>query len=209
MRKHLSLLALVLVATAQVLAQSPPGWRVRLDRSTSASDPDAAGAVRFVAAGPGFHATNPTAAVFWNPMQSATGTYSVKGTFTLIKPSSHVNYYGLVFAGSNLEAADQAYTYFMVAQDGTWLVKRRGGSATQDLSDRTPDEAVKKPDAEGKSTNTLEVRVGKEAVEFVVNGKVVDTKPRTGRLATTDGIYGIRVNHLLEVQVDGFGVSKP
>jgi len=27
-------------------------------------------------------------------------------------------------------------------------------------------------------------------------------------MAKTDGIYGIRINHLLEVQVDGFSVSK-
>ena len=30
----------------------------------------------------------------------------------------------------------------------------------------------------------------------------------TGMTAKTDGIYGIRVNHLLEVHVDGLAVSK-
>jgi hypothetical protein len=42
----------------------------------------------------------------------------------------------------------------------------------------------------------------------VVNGTVVHSEPKTGLLAKTGGIYGIRVNHLLEVQVDDFGVSK-
>ena len=55
--------AATLMAIA-VSAQTPTGWKQRLDRSTSASDPDAAGAVKFVTMGNGFHATNPAAAVF-------------------------------------------------------------------------------------------------------------------------------------------------
>jgi hypothetical protein len=42
----------------------------------------------------------------------------------------------------------------------------------------------------------------------VVNGVVVHSEPKSGAMAKTDGIYGIRVNHLLEVHVDGFAVSK-
>jgi hypothetical protein len=41
-----------------------------------------------------------------------------------------------------------------------------------------------------------------------VNGTTVHTTPKSGATAKTDGIYGIRVNHLLEVQVDGLAVSK-
>ena len=53
--------------------------------------------------GTGFHATNPQAAVYWNPANTATGNYTLKGTFTLMKPSGHTNYYGLVFGGSDLD----------------------------------------------------------------------------------------------------------
>jgi len=67
-------------------------------------------------------------------------------------------------------------------------------------------DAVVKPDASGQSKNALEVRVGSDKVDFVVNGTVVHSEPQ-GALKT-DGIYGIRVNHLLEVQIDDFGVSK-
>ncbi len=52
-----------LLVIAPLLAQAPKGWMVRADRSTSASDPDAAGAIKFVTMGKGFHATNPQAAV--------------------------------------------------------------------------------------------------------------------------------------------------
>jgi len=68
--------------------------------------------------------------------------------------------------------------------------------------------AVKKPDDSGKSTNALQVRVGADKIDFVVHGDVVHTEPKSGATAKTDGIYGIRVNHLLEVQVDGLTVSK-
>jgi hypothetical protein len=59
---------------------------------------------------------------------------------------------------------------------------------------------VKKSHASGKSTNALEVRVGADKIDFVAHGVVVHTEPKSGAKAKTDGIYGIRVNHLLEVQ---------
>src|SRR4029434_10383642 len=101
MKRLVSLAALaLLVVTVPLLAQSPKGWKVRADRSTSASDPDGAGAIKFVTAGSGFHATTPQAAVFWNPVNHANGNYTVKGNFTLVKPSGHTYYYGLVIGGS-------------------------------------------------------------------------------------------------------------
>src|ERR1700730_16895685 len=120
--------ATVLVAVS-LMAQAPKGWMVRADRSTSASDPVGAGAIKFVTMGAGFHATNPQAAVYWNPANTATGNYTVKGSFTLMKRSAHTNHSGLALGGADLEGAKQSYTYFLVAQDGTWLVKHRDGEA--------------------------------------------------------------------------------
>ncbi len=198
-----------LFAAAPLSAQGPKGWLVRPDRSTSAIDPDAAGSIKFAAAGTGFHATTPQAAVFWNPANTATGNYSLKGTFTLLRPSSHTNYYGLVFGGSDLGGPRQTYLYFMVAQDGTWLLKRRDGDAnTQDVA-RASNAVVKRPDTKGQSVNALEVRVTADQTQYLVNGTVVHSMPRTGLGAKTDGVYGIRVNHVLDVQIDGFALSKP
>ena len=209
MKRPVKVALLGLVAVAAIFPQTPPGWKMRVDRSTAASDPDPAGAIKFVTMGGGFHATNPQAAVYWNPANTATGTYTLKATFTLVKPSSHTNYYGLVFGGSDLDGPQQKYLYFVVAQDGTWLIKRRdGNTATSDVSAKTSSDVVKKPDASGKSVNTLEVRVGADKIDYVVNGTVVNTTPKSGATAKTDGIYGIRVNHVLEVQVDGFSVTK-
>jgi hypothetical protein len=200
-------LAAIVPLAAPLAGQSPKGWKVRADSSSDASDPDGAGDIKFVTMGTGFHATNPQAAVYWNPANTASGAYTVKGTFTLMKPSGHTNYYGLVFGGSKLEGAEQSYLYFVVAQNGTWLIKSRNGSATGIIANKTPNDAVKKPDDTGKSTNALEVRVGADKVDFVVNGVVVRSEPKTGALAKTDGIVGFRVNHLLEVHIDGFSVT--
>src|SRR6187549_2286564 len=103
----------VCVAAATLTAQSPKGWMVRADRSTSATDPDGAGTIQFMSMGTGFHAVTPQAAVFWNPASTAAGNYSIKGTFKLLKPSGHTNYYGLVFGGSALDGASQDYVYFL------------------------------------------------------------------------------------------------
>jgi len=204
--KRTLIAVLAAVTIIPLSAQAPKGWRMRVDRSTSASDPDAPGTIKFVQSGAGFHATNPQAAIYWNPANTATGAYTLKGTFTLMKPSGHTNYYGLVFGGSQLEGAGENYTYFLVAQDGTFLVKKREGEATSDVVKKTSNDAVKKPGADGKSTNALEVRVGADKIDYVVNGTVVQSTPKSG--VKTDGTYGIRVNHLLEVQVDGLAATK-
>lgn len=204
--KRFALALALFLATTAVFAQAPKGWKMRVDRSTSASDPDAPGNIKFMAMGNGFHFINPQAAVYWNPTNTASGAYTLKGTFTLMKPSSHTNFYGLVFGGSGLEGAQQKYTYFLVAQDGTFLVKKRDGEVASDVVRKTPSDAVKKPGADGKSTNALEVRVAPTKIDYVVNGTVVNSMPKSG--VTADGVYGIRINHLLEVMVDGFGASK-
>ena len=209
MKRHVLTAALALTTLAALYAQAPKGWKMRVDASTSASDPDGSGSISFVSAGSGFHASNPQAAVYWNPTHTASGTYTLKATFTQLKRSGHTNYYGLVFGGSNLDGPQQNYLYFMVAQNGSFLIKRRtGDGSTENVTSREMSDAVKKLDDTGKATNELEVRVGADKIDYVVNGTVVKSTPKSGATAATDGIYGIRVNHLLEVQADNFGVSK-
>ena len=208
MKSYIHIAVLAFAALAPLSAQSAKGWMMRVDRSTSASDPDAPGDIKFVTMGTGFHATNPKAAVYWNPANKAMGTFTVKGTFKLMKPSGHPNYYGLVFGGSGLEGVQQNYLYFVVAQNGMWLIKGRDADGTNNIAPKTANDAVKKPDASGESTNALEVRVGADKVDFVINGTVVHSAPKSGALAKTDGLYGIRINHQLEVHIDGLALTK-
>ena len=208
MKRHVHVAALALVALSPLVAQTPKGWKMRVDRSTAASDPDASGDIKFVTMGSGFHATNPQAAVYWNPANTATGTYTLKGTFTLMKPSGHTNYYGLVFGGSGLEGA------------AAELSVLRGG-AERDVADQTPrrrrhqqhraEDAQRRGEEAGRRRQIHQCSRsprGRRQGRFrgQRDGGALGTEER--RLAKTDGIYGIRVNHLLEVQVDGLGVSK-
>ena len=122
MKRQLCSAILAMLTVLPLAAQVPEGWKLRADRSTSASDPDAPGPIKFTKTATGVHAVNPQAAVYWHPTNTINGNYSLKGTFTLVKPSGHTNYYGLVFGGSQLEGSGQTYLYFLVAQDGSWLV---------------------------------------------------------------------------------------
>ena len=196
----------VTIAAAALSAQAPD-WKVRIDQSRNAADPDDTPNLKFMTAGRGFHATGGPAGTFWVPANTAAGSYTLQGTFTLVKPSNHTNYYGLVFGGTDLEGPTQSYVYFMVAQDGTYLIRQRTGEDTRDVFPRRPHKAVRRPDGSGRSVNALEVRVAGDTLSYVVNGTVVQSGPKGG--LKTDGVVGVRVNHMLDVQVDGIQVRRP
>lgn len=136
-RRAFFAVVLVSISAATLMAQAgPAGWKLRIDESTSASDPDGSGSVRLTSTNGGVRAVTPQAAVFWQPVAMATGTYTLKGTFALNEPSNHSNYYGLVLGGRNLDSAAQSYVYFTVAQNGTWLLKKRQGEVASDVTPR-------------------------------------------------------------------------
>lgn len=199
-------LALLLVVPIAAQAQ----WQVRVDRSTSAQDPDDVPNVTLTTVGSGFQVNTGPAAVVWDPANTATGEYTLKGKFTLLEPSDHVNYYGLVFGAGALEGSRQNYLYFLVAQNGTFTIRHRANDeAVHTIVGRTEHEAVVRPDASGQSVNDLEVRVGGDSIEFVVNGTVVHTQARTGMASRTDGICGVRINHRIPgVLVEGLSVTR-
>jgi hypothetical protein len=93
-----------------------------------------------------------------------------------------------------------------VAQNGTFLIRRRQGENVTDVVNRQPSAAVKQPGSNGQSSNALEVRVAGDTISYVVNGTVVSSGPKNG--LKTDGLVGVRVNHVLNVQVDGFEVGR-
>ena len=205
MRVRAVLILVTVSLVVSVSAQVPQGWKMRVDQSQDAQDPDDRPDLAFTTTNGGFHVKGGPAGVFWNPANTASGSYTLQASFRLNEPSSHTNFYGLVFGGSGLEGAAQRYTYFVVAQNGMYLVRQRNGDAVSDVQRRTMHEAVARPGPDGSSTNVLEVRVAGDTVSFVVNGTVVHTAPKSG--VTTDGMAGFRVNHVLDVTVQGFEVS--
>ena len=199
-------LVAVAVAVAPVVAQAPTGWRVHTDPSQNAQDPDNTPNLTFAAMGKGFHIVSGPAGTFWHPSNTANGSYVLRGTFNLMEPSNHTNYYGLVFGGRDLEGPNQSYTYFVVAQDGTFQVRQRMGRQVTTVQAPTMNAAVRRPGANGQSSNALEVRVAGDTISYVVNGTVVHSGPKGS--TATDGLTGVRVNHVLNVHVEGFAVGK-
>lgn len=210
MLRRIPLLALIVALGAPLAAQAPEGLKVRIDRSTNAQDPDDSPDIKVMAMGKGFHVVGGPAGTFWDPKNTATGNYTIRATFNLMEPSNHTNYYGIVFGGSDLEGPNQAYSYFIVAQNGQFQIRTRTGDKAASVHPTgrggQAHDAIQKPGANGQSTNTLEVRVAGDTVSYVVNGTVVHTTPKSA--VRTDGIAGVRVNHMLNVHVDGFSVTK-
>jgi len=178
----------------------PAGWAARTDRDAPVSG------VKFVKMGEGWHVTSGPAAVYYREADKASGNYKVSATFSAGK-GQYPEGYGLVIGGSDLAGANQQYTYFLVRQDGKFLIKQRKGSSTSNVtSDWTDNAAVKQPGADGKATNELAVSVNGGKASFTVNGKEVYSTDASK--IDTNGIVGLRVNHNLDVHVAGFAVSK-
>lgn len=179
----------------------PAGWSGRTDRaSQQLSD------AKFVATGKGFHVTAGPPAIYWNSANTASGNFTLRATFTQTTPSAHPEAYGVILGGKNLAMPDQDYLYFLIRQNGMYMIKHRAGTETHTIADWTASPAVKSLAAGGApAVNDLRVTSTTDSVRFVVNGTTVKSLPRLG----VDGIYGLRVNHNLDVRVENFGVTKP
>jgi hypothetical protein len=208
--------ALLALLTAPLAAQADPdkpvaggggslpsGWAMRVDGTGDAKN------VKVASMGKGIHVTLGPAIILYRAAMDGKGPFHTLATFTQTKPSAHAEGYGLFFGGKDLEGDGQSYTYFLIRQDGSYLIKHREGGKTSDISKGwTPNAAVKKPDAKGSATNLLEVdnKVDPSKVTFKVNGQDVYTTD--AKSVNMDGIVGLRINHNLDVHVEGFDVHR-
>ena len=178
----------------------PSGWKARVDGNASLNG------VKMMPMGGGVHFMTGPAGIYYKPADQGTGAYEARATFTQMEPAAHPEAYGLIIGGADLEGAAQKYTYFLIRQDGKYLIKRRAGDQTPTIADWTDSAAIKKADTSGKMSNTLAFDVGKDKVRFLVNG----TEVAAADTAKVDaaGIAGLRINHNLNVHVEGFTVKS-
>lgn len=180
----------------------PSGWVARLDRANAKVDD-----VKFVSLGAGYHATLGPAGIFYNPKDQASGNFTVKATMTQTKAPAHPEAYGLFIGGRNLTAPNQEYLYFIVRQDGKYMVKHRAGSEVHTIMDWTDHAAITRADAAGKATNALAIRSGADSIVYLVNGKPVHAQSRSQVGADfTNGQVGLRVNHNLDVHITDYAI---
>ena len=181
----------------------PAGWSARPDEGGDLKN------VKFVTMEPGYHVTLGPATILYREKDRANGHFHTLATFHQTKKPKHAEGYGLFFGGENLTGPDQRYVYFLVRQDGMYLIKRRDGANTSEISKGwTATPAVKKADAQGRSTNLLEIDAKKDPtkVSFKVNGTTVHTAD--AKSMNPKGIVGLRVNHNLDVHVEGFDLHQ-
>ena len=180
-----------------------PGWTAHFDHAGTAPS-----AVQFVPMGTGYHVTAGPAAIYFDTTKTGTGAYSVRASFTQTKAPMHPEGYGLFVAGQNVSSDAASYLYYLVRGDGKYTIKHRtGAAAVASVVDWTASPAIHTANAAGKATNVLRVQAGADSVRFYANDRLVTTIPTatTGPLA---GVAGFRVNHNLDVHVDGFAVAR-
>jgi len=183
-------------------APLPAGWMMRLDPK------DATKTAKFVTMGTGYHVTSGGAALYYNPKDIVSGDYTVSATFAQSKPSGHEGY-GIFVGGSNLQDESESYVYFLVRPvDGTFLINHRAGNDVHKVVDWTPNPAMVKQDSTGKATNTLTIRVAKDSVHFMANGKEVKGFSKADMHGfNVGGQTGLRINHNLDVHIASFSAT--
>jgi hypothetical protein len=181
----------------------PPGWAARPDEGGDLKD------INFVVMEPGYHLTLGPATILYRPEDRAEGAFHTLATFHQMKKLQHPEGYGLFVGGQALSGKGQKYTYFLVRDDGTYLIKQRSGDKTTEMSKGwTPHQAIKKGNSEGKTSNLLEIdaKENPQKVSFKVNGQTVYTTE--ARSMALRGIVGVRANHNLDIHIQGFAVHQ-
>ena len=181
----------------------PTGWSVRADEKAGTAN------VKVIPMGQGVHVTLGPAIILYREQHGGNGPFHTLATFTQTKKATHPEGYGLFYGGQALDGEGQKYTYFLVRQDGTYLVKRRDGENTTEVTKGwVASPAVHKLTANGTSTNLLEIDHKRDPskVVFMVNGQPVHTLD--AKATDVNGVVGIRANHNLDLHIDGFDVHR-
>lgn len=187
-------------ATAQECPEGelPEGWQVRFDREGAETE-----APCLVAMPPGIHVTTGPAMIAWHPDSVAGGDFRIESETYLFDPGGRREAFGFFVGGADLQGADQLYTYFLLREGGEFLVKTRSGTATAVVRNWTPHPAIvsfaTKPEDAGTAKNVIALEAEGDELRFFVNGEQVWSAPR-GTLPT-DGVFGLRVNHRLNLHV--------
>ncbi len=176
----------------------PEGWQVRFDREGSSMEE-----LRFETMPPGMHITTGPAMIAYHPDSVATGDFRIESETFLFDPGRRREAFGFFVGGSDLQGPNQRYTYFLVREGGEFLVKTRSGTETGLVQDWTAHPAVasyaNKPADASTAKNVLVLEAEGGELRFSINGEQVWSGPRQG--LETEGIFGLRVNHGLDVHV--------
>lgn len=193
------------------------GWQGAVDARAAQAGQSAANASLSMEYGV-LHVRTGPAITYWNPANTASGEYTVSATFTepeYMALNDHPHPYGIVIAGKDIGTDTQSYLYCAANGAGNFIVRGFGPEPFQMNGRRGEShEAVNKAAGKGQPvTQEIAVSVHDDRVDCAINGTVVASYPRSevvqsGRLSSTDGVYGIRFAHNTEGTVSGLTVTQ-
>ena len=184
------------------------GWMGKVDRRPASQGKTIADS-KLVSEGNALRLSVGPAGNFWNPANTATGNYEVKATFKEHKmAASHPHSYGIFIGGKDLESDNETLAYCIAYGNGTYAVKTFRGANVQTIVAPTAAAAINKAGANGEATNEIGWRVVGDKASCVINGQEVKSFAKSelvgpDKIVSTDGVYGIRVSHNLELTVSG------
>ncbi len=194
-----------------------PGWTGKIDSSEQQQGKTIKDA-KLAKEGDALHVVTGPAVTYWNPANQASGNYTVKATFNepkYMNLNSHPHPYGIVIGGTAMGTGAEKYLYCAAYGNGTFIVRGFGPEPFQ-MNGRRGEEnaAVHKAAAVGQPvTQEIALSVTGSRVECSINGTVVARYDKAvvvapGKLASTDGVYGLRFAHNTEVIVTGLSLVK-
>ena len=190
------------------------GWKGRVDRRPMSQGKTIADS-RLAMEGSNLRLSVGPAGNFWNPAHVASGNYDVKATFKEHKMAAdHPHSYGIFIGGADLESDMETLAYCIAYGNGTFSVKTFHGAKVTTLVNMQAHPALVKAGANGEATNTIGWQVRGNTAACVINGTAVHTFQKSeligpDKLTSTDGTYGIRVSHNLELTVSGLAMTRP
>lgn len=195
---------------------SVPGWTGKIDAKEKEAGMTLNSA-KFAKEGDALHFVTGPAVTYWNPANKASGDYTVKATFKepkYMNLNNHPHPYGLVIAGNDLGTEQESYLYCAAYGTGKFIVRGFGPAPFQMNGRGTEDPAVNKAAGPGEPvTQEIALSVRGDKVECAINNKVVASYDKsalvtTGKLKSTDGLYGLRFAHNTEGFVTGLTLTK-
>lgn len=190
---------------------SAPDWTGKADGTKPLS------AAKLSREGDSLHVTTGPAVTYWNPANRASGDYTVKATFTepsFMNLNDHPHPYGIIIAGDDLGTAQESYLYCAAYGNGSFIVRGFGPKPFHMNGRGKTNAAVHKAAGVGQPvTQEIALSVKGGRVECAINGSVVASYDKSavvvrGKLKSTDGIYGLRAAHNIDVVVTGLTMTK-
>jgi hypothetical protein len=189
------------------------GWMGRIDASEAARGGMLEHS-RLAREGGGLHVATGPAVVYWNPANTAAGSYTVSATFheaAYMNRNNHPHPYGIFIGGDAMGTDGQSYLDCAAYGNGSFIVRGFGPDPFQMNGRRgQAHDAVNKAAGQGEPvTQEIAVTVTEATVSCSINGTQVASYPKAdvvggGKLTSTDGVYGIRFGHNTEATVSNF-----